>query len=278
MSATTVTARKKPKRKNNSGLLMKVKDFVFTKAPSISKNDLAVKARALMRQNSVRALPVFDGQKLVGVVTRSDIAKITSTKSNLTVGGLLWKSLITVTPEHTLLEAAKILLKEDIKQIPIVNDGKFSGFIRDLDILKGISANKTPSKKKSVREIMTSRVKTFSFDESIAKVWGTITEHASFPVLQSGRIVGVISTKELLHSKGARIERESKTIKHSTKVGNIMKIVIGQEQKFLIGPDAPIEKAIRKMLDEDLGILVVAEKNNKLIGIVTRKDLLKAYV
>ncbi len=257
---------------------MKVKDFVFAKSPVISKNDLAVKARALMRQNSVRALPVFDGEKLIGVLTRSDLAKITSTKSNMTVGGFLWKPLVTITAEHTLLDAAKILLKEDIKQIPVMNDGRFIGFIRDLDILTGISANKVPAKKKSVRDVMTSRVKTFSFDESITKVWSSVSEHASFPVLQSGRIVGIISTKELLHSKGARIERESKAVKNPTKVGNLMRIVIGQEQKFLVGPDSPVEKAIRKMLDEDTGILVVAERNNKLIGIVTRKDLLKAYI
>ncbi len=257
---------------------MKVKDFVFAKAPSISKNDLAVKARALMRQNSVRALPVFENGKLSGIVTRSDIAKITSTKSNITVGGLVWKPLVTIAPEQALLDAAKILLKEGIKQLPVMSDGKFLGFVRDLDILAAISANKLSPKKKSIRDVMTSRVKTFSFDESITKMWSSVSEHSSFPVLQSGRIVGIISTKELLNSKGARIERESKSVKNPTKVGNIMRIIIGQEHRFLIPPDMPVEKAIRKMLDEDTGILIVAEKNNKLIGIVTRKDLLKAYI
>lgn len=257
---------------------MKVKDVIFTKAPSISKNDMAVRARALMRQSSVRALPVFDGEKLIGIITRSDLAKITSTKSNITTGGLLWKALITIDAEQDLLDAAKIMLKDDLKQLPILKDGMYIGLIRDVDILKWLLDNKTVPKKKTVRDIMTSRVRTFSFDENITKVWGSAQEHSSFPVLQSGRIVGIISTKELLESKKARIERESKTVKRSTKVGHVMRIIVGEEERFLIPPDAMVDKAIRKILNADLGILPVVGKSNKLIGIVTRKDLLKAYL
>ena len=257
---------------------MKVKDIIFTKAPAIAKGDLAVKARALMRQSSTRALPVFDGEKLVGIVTRSDLAKITSTKSNVTVGGLLWKPMVSLDPERSIFDAAKILLKDDIKQLPVLSNGQYLGMVRDIDILKLLLGNKSTPKKKTIREIMTSRVKSFSFDENITKVWSSVTQHSSFPVLQAGRIVGVISTKELLNSRGARIERESKTVKKPAKIGHIMRIVIGQDDKFLISPDSPIDKAIRKMLDHDLSILIVAEKNNKLIGLVTRKDLLKAYL
>jgi predicted transcriptional regulator len=257
---------------------MKVKDIVFTKAPPVSKNDLAVRARALMRQNSVRALPVFDNEKLIGVITRSDLVKITSTKSNITVGGLLWKPLITADAESDIFEAAKILLKEDMKQIPVTGNSKYIGMVRDIDILQVILDRKLKPKKKSVRDIMTSRVRIFASDESISKVWSSIAEHSAFPVIQAGRIVGIISTKELLDSRSTRIERESKAIKNPTKVGHTMRILIGREGKFIVPPDSAVEKAIKKMLDEDLSILIVAENFKKLIGIVTRKDLLKAYV
>ncbi len=257
---------------------MKVKEVAFTKAPSVSKNDLATRARALMRQYSVRALPVFDNDKLTGVITRSDLVKITSTKSNITVGGLLWKPLLTIDSESGIFDAAKILLKEDLKQIPILEKGRYLGLVRDVDILQAILDSKIKSKKKAVRDIMTSRVKMTTPDESISKIWSSITEHSAFPVVQSGKIIGVISTRELLDSKSARIERESKTIKHPAKVGHIMRIIIGQEHKFIVPPDSPIDKAIKKMLDENLSILMVAENVKKLIGIVTRKDLLKAYV
>ena len=180
--------------------------------------------------------------------------------------------------QNKLLRYAKILLKDDLKQLPVMGNGKYLGLLRDTDILSWLLNNKVPPKKKTVREVMSSRLKTFSFDESISKVWGAMQEHSSFPVLQAGRIVGTISTKELLDSKGARIERESKTIKKPAKVGNLMRIAIGQESIVLIGPDSPVEKAIKKILGENLSILLVAEKNNKLIGIVTRKDLLKAYI
>jgi len=257
---------------------MKVKNIVFTKAPTVSKNDLAVRARALMRQYNVRALPVFDDSKLVGIITRSDLVKITSSKSNMTVGGLLWKPLITLDANEDILKTAKILIREDLKQIPILENGKYIGLVRDIDILQRILDLKLKPNKKTVGEVMTSRVKAFSVDDEIEKVWGAVREHSGFPVMQKGKIVGIVSTKELIESKRARIEREGRAIKKPAKVGHVMRIIIGDEERFLIRSSEPIEKAIRKMLDAELSVLPVAESHEKLVGIVTRKDLLKAYI
>ncbi len=257
---------------------MKVKEILFTKAPSVSKSDLALRARALMRQYNVRALPVFEDSKLIGVITRSDLIKITSSKSSITVGGLLWKALITLDANEDMLKAAKILLQEDLKQIPILENGKYIGMIRDVDILRAIFDSKVKSRKKTVGEVMTSRVRSFSVDDDIEKVWGAVKEHSGFPVTQKGKIVGIISTRELIESKRARIERESRATKKPAKVGHVMRIIIGEEERFLIHPSAPVEKAIKKMLDLELSVLPVAADHNKLVGIVTRKDLLKAYI
>jgi len=257
---------------------MNVKDIVFTKAPSVSKNDLAVRARALMRQYSVRALPVFDESKLIGVITRSDLIKITSTKSSISVGGLIWKPLMVVESTEDILKAAKLFLKEDLKQAPIMEDGRYLGFVRDVDILKAVLDLKQKPIKKSVADVMTSRVKSFSVDEDISKVWGAVKEHSGFPVTQKGKIVGIISTKELLESKRAKIERESKATKTPAKIGHVMRIIIGNEDNFLVRPSDSVEKAIKKMLNSELSILPVAENHDKLIGVVTRKDLLKAYL
>ena len=257
---------------------MKVKDIVFTKAPVVSKNDLALRARALMRQYYVRALPVFDNSKLVGVITRSDLVKITSSKSSLTIGGMLWKPLITLDANEDILKAAKILIHEDLKQTPVLENGKYLGLIRDVDILAAVLDLKIKSNKKIVSEVMTPRVKTFSVDDEIEKVWGAVKDHSGFPVTQKGKIVGIISTKELLESRRAHIEREGRATKKPAKVGHVMRIIIGMEDKFLIRPSDIIENAIKKMLDAELSILPVAEDHDKLIGIVTRKDLLKAYL
>ncbi len=257
---------------------MKVKDIIFTKAPSVSKNDLAVRARALMRQYSVRALPVFEGAKLVGVITRSDLIKLTSSKSNITVGGLLWRSLVSFDANEDILKAAKLFLKEDMKQAPVLENGNYIGFVRDVDILQSVLDSKTKPNKKTVAEIMTSRVQSFSVDDDVGKVWGAVKGHSGFPVTQKGKIVGIVSTKELLESKRARIERESRATKTPAKVGHVMRIIIGNEDKFLIRPSENVEKAIKKMLNAELSVLPVAENHDKLIGIVTRKDLLKAYV
>ena len=57
-----------------------------------------------------------------------------------------------------------------------------------------------------------------------------------------------------------------------------MLIIIGNEDSYIVKPSSPIEQAIKKMLKADLGVMPVAEVPDKLVGIVTRKDLLKAYI
>ncbi|NIW10886.1 MAG: CBS domain-containing protein, partial [Gammaproteobacteria bacterium] len=52
---------------------MRVQDITDRKYPSIYADELATKARAILRERRLRTLPVIDDNKrLVGVITRSD--------------------------------------------------------------------------------------------------------------------------------------------------------------------------------------------------------------
>jgi CBS domain-containing protein len=53
-----------------------VKDFVDVDPPSLQVTDNAAKAVVLMHMKDVITLPIFDGDKIVGVVGRHDIINI----------------------------------------------------------------------------------------------------------------------------------------------------------------------------------------------------------
>ena len=47
---------------------------------------------------------------------------------------------------------------------------------------------------------------------------------------------------------------------------------------FACAPDTPLEEAARQMLKEDISSLVVTDEEGYLRGIVTRMDILRAYL
>src|SRR3989339_117784 len=55
---------------------MKVRDFSSVKVNMVSPNDELGKVSKVFLENSYRMIPVCDGQKLVGVISRRDIIKI----------------------------------------------------------------------------------------------------------------------------------------------------------------------------------------------------------
>lgn len=244
--------------------------------PRISAQDKAVKARAIMRKNNIRALPVFENTELVGIITRSDLIKITSTKSNIPVGGLLWKPLVKMDSNADILEATRIMLEQKIKQVAVFENGNYIGLVRDIDIMKAlIQANARP-KKKYVKDVMSKKPKSFSTGDSIDKVWFALKEHSGFPVMDKKEVVGIITSKEMLDSKKARLSRDSKGVKKHAEVGHIMRIVRGEKGRFLLKPNTEITEAMRNLLDLDVSVLPVV--NGKLAGVVTKKDLLKGYL
>ena len=254
---------------------MAVKDYIF-KHPKVCPSDLAVKARAKMRNYKVRALPVLEGDKLVGIITRSDLIKITSTKSNITVGGFLSKSPIKIEADTPELDAARLMRRHKIKQLPVFENGKYLGIARDTDLLRAFLEKGYKPKKKSVRDIMTKKARSFSTDDSLDKVWFALKDHSGFPVIDKKDVVGLITTEEVLSSKTARLSRESGRIKTPPRVQSVMRIIKGEESRFLVKPSTPIKKAAEKMLDTGSCVLPVVDKT--LVGVVTKRDILGGYV
>lgn len=120
----------------------------MTKNPYTITSDASIAdAVALLREKGLRRLPVVDGEKLVGLLTESDIQKVSPTKatslsifeinyllSKLTVKDAMSKKPLTIEAGNLLEEAAIILRENKIGTLPVVEDGKLIGIITESDI------------------------------------------------------------------------------------------------------------------------------------------------
>ncbi|WP_456478900.1 chloride channel protein [Geoglobus ahangari] len=106
---------------------------VITVSPNNSLEDVLY----LIQKTGHLGFPVTEDGRLVGIITLSDITRIPDEKrSELKVEDVMNRSVISVTPDENLENALKILIKNDIGRLPVVEEGRLVGIITRSDIMK----------------------------------------------------------------------------------------------------------------------------------------------
>lgn len=107
------------------------------KVVSIPKNCHIVEALSLMKKYSIRHLPVVDNGLLMGLISESDLRQvmIPSLMEDLRVDQLMIKNPVTISPEESLEEAARLIYRYKIGGLPVVEKGKLVGILTTPDIL-----------------------------------------------------------------------------------------------------------------------------------------------
>ena len=107
------------------GARLRVKEIMDGKHPSIYMDELATKARAMMRDFNLRILPVTDGnKKLLGKVSRRDVMTISSSKSPIFVKGMMTPAKHVAFLDDDVNSTVKTMLKVDVWCAPVVTSSQ----------------------------------------------------------------------------------------------------------------------------------------------------------
>lgn len=93
-------------------------------------------SRELAADEIGAALVLHDGV-LVGVVSERDIATQVGAEldpTQLTAGDVMSADLVTVPPEASILEAARIMREAQVRHLPVVSDGLIAGILSMRDL------------------------------------------------------------------------------------------------------------------------------------------------
>ena len=117
---------------------MIVRNWMTEKVVTVKKGASIQEALAIMKQTSVRHLPVVDADgSLVGWVTDADLrgVLIASMLEELTLEDVMIRKPYTSTPDMPLEEAAHIILEKRIGGLPVLENDRVVGVITVVDIL-----------------------------------------------------------------------------------------------------------------------------------------------
>ncbi len=113
---------------------MQVRDIMNSNVVSISPDESAALAARLIARHNIGALPVCsDAGILRGVVTDRDIVLrcIAPEKdpAETPVERIMSRSLIQISPEDDIRNAAHLMSKEQVRRLPVVEAGKLVGMV-----------------------------------------------------------------------------------------------------------------------------------------------------
>ncbi|MDW8849570.1 CBS domain-containing protein [Flavobacterium sp. MMLR14_040] len=102
-----------------------------------------------LRKNAIRHIPIVKGKEVVGIISRTDINRLTfgalfegqegadeAILDMLTISQVMTSKPKTVSSETIIKDLAEIFVKEDFHALPVVDNGQLKGIVTTTDVVK----------------------------------------------------------------------------------------------------------------------------------------------
>ena len=205
-------------KKHNDNFLSAINDHVkeiMTRDPiSITPKYSIRESVDLMTENGIGSLPIVDKEdKLVGIVTERDFAlALAGSLTNETVGDIMIKDVITTTPGTPIESCSKIMVRNNLRRIPVVEEGKLIGIVTSTDILrffgdKEMFASMTSNSgldvlKRKISEIIKPNILVTESNVRLGDLCGLLAEKniGGVPVVDDDELVGIVTERDILNT------------------------------------------------------------------------------
>jgi CBS domain-containing protein len=257
----------------------KIISIIDKSRPIGYSTDSIATLRKIIRTTGARAIPILDKDtgEFLGMIDRSDILIVSSTKTNAIAKSIIKELPILLNQDIKIIDALMLMFKYDMWELPIVENKKYIGLLSISDIVKVLYNNaKDYLKNLNVENYMTKNPIVVSPDDPISKIWKKMVElkYAGFPVVnEKQKLIGIITQFDLIRKGYTRVHFESESgIVKTTKVKDAMTytVIYGYPWSSLYEISTP-------MIKKDYGrIPIVSDENDKkVVGIIDREDIAK---
>ena len=165
---------------------MRVRDFMTTNLITVDVQTPILEALEIMKHNKVKRLPVTKNGKFVGLVSRNMIRDASPSEATslsvhelnyilfkMTVGYLMVKKPITVSPDLPVEEAIWLGTKHGVGALPVLEKGELVGIITESDISRIVIEALGVGQKDSQRITIDASGKRFGYLQDLVRVLDT---------------------------------------------------------------------------------------------------------
>lgn len=126
------------------------------------------------------------------------------------------RSVVTVQPHRSLAEAAQLLVERHIGALVVADaDQAVHGIISERDIVRAMVRHGAGALENPVSRHMTAKVVTCTPEAALEEVMETMTEgrFRHLPVMEDGRLVGIVSIGDVVKQRIAAVEAEHQAMR-----------------------------------------------------------------
>ena len=110
-------------------------DLTIRDVVTITPDSTILDVQNKMQDELISGLPVVDGDKIIGIISKRDIRPVLKSEPNKTVKDIMTSDVVTVEEPITAEEALNIAYENKVERLPVLHDGKLVGIITIKDIL-----------------------------------------------------------------------------------------------------------------------------------------------
>jgi len=114
---------------------------------SVSPTNTVYEAISMMAEKNVGALPVLEGDRLVGMISERDYARkvilVGRGSRETAVAEIMTINVKTVRPGDSVQECMQIMTENRVRHVPVLEDGKLTGLISIGDCVNWIISAQT---------------------------------------------------------------------------------------------------------------------------------------
>ena len=252
------------------------KDICSKELNSVKDTDTLSKCLEGFKKGMPPVLAVLDEKgKYVGMITRRSIlrSRLDFTKAKVRP---LMQAAPQVSPDMPLGDLAKLMIGSGMRQLPLFDKGKLLGFVTDEDVIHAAVGDEWG--RGAVEKVMTRAPHIIEAGRSVGAVFGLMRDYgiSHVPVIEGGRLVGMVSIEDILENIYWPQRRQSKGDIGGEKIETLGIAVKGIMASPVITVDSKtsLRDAEKQMHDHDVSCLCVVT-SDRLIGILTKLDFLE---
>lgn len=250
----------------------------------------------ILKRTGISGVPVLKEGKLVGIITRKDLLR----KSDETqLGLLLTQDPVTISPDSSIQEAARLLIENNVRRLPVVENEELVGLLSVADLIHAIAQMRI---KDEIKDRYVSQTYAL-WEETPLPLVARIMEISGFeaiPILDSeSKLQGIISERDLIRHSSIEDMVEVSDFSNGTdddewtweSIRDMHTISYGISRIQL--PDRPVKSAMitsvisvplnaevsecaLKMKRGRVDQLPVINGDKKLVGMLFDRELIKA--
>ena len=275
------------------------KDVMSERFVALSEEEMLSKAITVFEERSPEAIVVFDSNGTYkGVLSERWIYRARIDPRRTKVKSLT-RFVSPVSEDTNIVEVARKMLESGVQAVPVFKASasaaasasasasaasrtveKCLGIVSDIRLLSA-AAEKTPFGKEEVKKYATTNLIYLRPKDSVAKALATFREHAisRAPVLEGGKVVGIITMHDIVTRFLMPRERATFGDFAGEKLRPLSVPIEGVMSSPLISvpPEGKVKDAVSLMRENDISSVLIEERE-RCVGILTKRDLLEAFI